>query len=278
VWFTRADFAKQHAALVEGLVRGMLEAREQIDANATEVEKLMDAAFKLPSGTAATMRADAHLANYAENRAFFDPKSRTGLDSTWKLAAGTWRRANLVEARFEKSKVGDGSFVAKLGKLPAFAQQTDDYPGRLQPAGGTVDFDKHTVLTAMIVLSFFPNSSEVLKKVPDPQNPKKQVFYDQLVESTLEGMAHTAARFPHVRLEIGGHTDSSMKGTADESLVQQLSEQRANAIRQILIDRYKVDPNQLLAKGYGWSRPRAGASPTDHAANRRVELRVHAAP
>jgi OOP family OmpA-OmpF porin len=73
---------------------------------------------------------------------------------------------------------------------------------------------------------------------------------------------------PSVRYEVAGHTDS----VGSDSYNQGLSEQRANAVRDYLVDR-GVSPSQLVTRGYGESQP---VAPNDNdsgrAQNRRVEL------
>ena len=71
-------------------------------------------------------------------------------------------------------------------------------------------------------------------------------------------------------LRIEGHTDST--GPEDENEV--LSRNRALAVRNALVAR-EVDPERLIAEGYGASRPLAGnTTPEGRARNRRIEIRV----
>ena len=68
---------------------------------------------------------------------------------------------------------------------------------------------------------------------------------------------------------LGGHTDS--RGT--DSYNQKLSERRAAAVRQELVENYGVDDKKIRSKGYGESRP-VGDNSTKQgrAQNRRVEV------
>lgn len=67
---------------------------------------------------------------------------------------------------------------------------------------------------------------------------------------------------------LEGHTDS----TGSEEYNQELSERRANAVRQVLIDRFGVNPARISARGYGESRPIASNDTREgRAENRRVE-------
>jgi len=63
----------------------------------------------------------------------------------------------------------------------------------------------------------------------------------------------------------------------DDGLVKQLSENRANSVKEALIQKYRLDPNQFNAVGVGWDRPGDSRDPMNHAKNRRVEIRVFSA-
>jgi len=73
------------------------------------------------------------------------------------------------------------------------------------------------------------------------------------------------------RILIGGHTDA--KGGAKYNL--DLSKKRAEAVKQYLADRWKIDPATMDTIGYGKSRPlNQGLTETDRQKNRRVEVRL----
>lgn len=72
-----------------------------------------------------------------------------------------------------------------------------------------------------------------------------------------------------VRATVEGHTDS----TGDDAYNQWLSERRANAVRDMLINEHGIPAEQLVAIGRGESMPKAGNDTEEgRAANRRVEL------
>ena len=79
-------------------------------------------------------------------------------------------------------------------------------------------------------------------------------------------------KWPEIRMEVGGHTDS--RGSAAKN--QKLSEARADAVRTYIIQKYPMlDPKSLTSKGYGSTKPRApNSSELGRAKNRRVELVV----
>jgi outer membrane protein OmpA-like peptidoglycan-associated protein len=67
-----------------------------------------------------------------------------------------------------------------------------------------------------------------------------------------------------------------MKGQVPDSAVKELSDQRANAVKEALVNKYKtLQPNQFTAAGMGWDVPADENDPDNHAKNRRVEIKVY---
>jgi outer membrane protein OmpA-like peptidoglycan-associated protein len=85
----------------------------------------------------------------------------------------------------------------------------------------------------------------------------------------LQAFASLLKKDSALKIQVTGHTDS----TGDANANQNLSERRAKAVRQTLIDKYGFDPKRLSTKGYGAEQPLA-ANDTEEgrAINRRVEL------
>jgi outer membrane protein OmpA-like peptidoglycan-associated protein len=84
----------------------------------------------------------------------------------------------------------------------------------------------------------------------------------------LDEMALSLREWPEVMLEIQGHTDN----IGDPAFNQTLSQQRADAVRQYLIEK-GIDPARLTAKGYGQDKPIAdNKTSAGRAQNRRVEI------
>ena len=74
-------------------------------------------------------------------------------------------------------------------------------------------------------------------------------------------------------IEIAGYTDT----TGPEEYNQQLSERRAEAIKDKLITKYGVDPSIITTRGYGESSPVASnATREGRKLNRRAEIKITA--
>lgn len=85
----------------------------------------------------------------------------------------------------------------------------------------------------------------------------------------LDEVAAVFQSHPSLRIEIQGHTDSM----GDAAYNKMLSENRAKAVREYLVDK-GVDWKKISAAGFGEARPIANNdSPEGRAMNRRVELK-----
>jgi len=91
--------------------------------------------------------------------------------------------------------------------------------------------------------------------------PDSYAVLDQVVRSLMA--------YPEVRVEIRGYTDSV--GSWEYNL--KLSQKRAEAVKQYLVNS-GIDPNRLVAKGYGEADPIASNKTAEgRAQNRRIEFR-----
>lgn len=83
----------------------------------------------------------------------------------------------------------------------------------------------------------------------------------------IEKVAKFLKKFGSVSTVIEGHTDD--RGAADYNL--NLSQARANAVRNVLIERYGIAANRVTAKGFGEASPiDTNDSKAGRLANRRV--------
>ncbi len=83
----------------------------------------------------------------------------------------------------------------------------------------------------------------------------------------IERIATFMKKYPEVSTQIEGHTDSD----GSDAYNQALSQRRADAVRDVLVQRYGIEPVRLAAVGFGESKPVASnATAAGKAENRRV--------
>ena len=91
--------------------------------------------------------------------------------------------------------------------------------------------------------------------------------------SDIENLAEFMKQYPQTATTVEGHTDS----TGNAAYNQKLSERRAAAVRDTLVNQYGVEADRVNAVGYGKDRPVAdNATNEGRAINRRVEASVEA--
>ena len=91
----------------------------------------------------------------------------------------------------------------------------------------------------------------------------------------IKALADFMKQYPQTTTVVEGHTDS----VGSDAYNQRLSERRAGAVRDVLVNQYGVESGRVQAVGYGESRPVAdNATAEGRAINRRVEAEVEARP
>ena len=225
----------------------------------------------------------------------FDLLGNIGLGAVSQpLTAGGWRLRG--ELRYVAENIEDDVFFdlhAALGlQIPLSATTVpapEEAPVEVVEAEDNADSDDDGVLDSADRCPGTPVNTVVneegctpaaLKPAADERKvlALKGVTFelnsDQLrAESSgvLDEAASTLnTEYPQAQVEVAGHTDD----TGDEAYNQDLSQRRAEAVRQYLITQ-GVDESRLTAVGYGEAQPVADNSTAQgRAENRRVELRV----
>src|SRR6187200_2707016 len=283
VWFSRADFAKDNPDIMEGLVRGIFDAMQDLKTQESKqkVAKLMAAGYSIPESDALGMLGDAHSTNYAENREFFlNQNNPTNFERTWTTAYFLYKKIGAVTEQTAFDQVMDFSILQKLASEGKYASQKNEYDVHFAPASaGSIQGEKNEILTKTIVIHFFPNSWDLNKKVTRNADGKEvEELYDPNVTFVVEEVGKLAGQFGAARIVIEGHTDASMKNQVPKSLVQELSLNRANSVKEALVRKFPtLQPNQFSTAGIGWDRPADDADPGNAAKNRRVEIKVYPA-
>lgn len=281
VWFARADFAKDHPDVCEGLVRGIFDgmAKLKTDQGKQDAAKLMSALYNIPANECQEMLADAHATNYAENREFFmNANNPANFERTWKTANYLYGRVGGVRSPVSFDKVMDYSILQKLGNEDQYKNSKDEYTVRFTPKSvETIQAESGEILTKVLVIRFFPNSWDPHKKVTRKVDGKDvEQLYDPNVDNQLEEIGKLAGQYGAARIVIEGHTDASNRGKISAEPVKRLSSRRANAVKEALINKFKsLDPKQFSADGKGWDEPADPADPNNHMKNRRVAVKVY---
>ncbi len=281
VWFARADFAKDHPDICEGLVRGIFDGMEMMktDAGRQNAAEYMAKLYNIPAAECAGMFGDAHSTNYAENREFFmNQNNPANFERTWDTANYLYRHIGKISNPVSFDTVMDFSILQKLQSVPKYANSKNEYNVQFTPKTvQSIQAESGEILTKIIRIHFYPNSYDLHKKIVTQEGGQDvERLYDPNVDLVLEEIGKLAGQYGAARIVIEGHTDSSMKGQVPPALVRELSMNRANAVKEALVKKFpSLDPRQFSTDGKGWDVPADPNAPFDHALNRRVEIKVY---
>ena len=257
-------FAVANPKIVAGLVDGVLEGNRLVrDQPAAHLDTIAKA-FKWSRDDAREELAKVHLSNLPENLAFYSGTidsagSFSGIFSSAMLAYGT-----LIDQPTDADKYMDASHLQALQAAGAYAEQRVAIAPIRSAGGGAIEGDP--LLTKDIRFLFEPNSSTLQMSNMDNM-------------SNLESIRRLLQVSPGSTILLRGHVDNALidkfREQGGETFVRQmalkameLSKNRANEIRRVLIDRLKVDPARIETIGRGWEEP-AGR---EAEFNRRVEV------
>ena len=258
-------FAEAHPDMVKGIVHGILEGNRRLRDEPAANLPIVQKAFGWSDSDARDQLAKVHLANYPENRAFFEGTidaagSFGGIFQSAVLAYGSLIPNPTDATRFLAPKA-----LEAIGKAGLYAgQKVAIAPIRTT---GTGSLEGDPLLKKDIRFFFEPNSAKL-----DAKAPENVAYLD-----TVKGFLQVS---PGSVVVLRGHVDNARIETfrkeGGEELVQamalkamELSRQRAIAVRDALFERHpKLDPQRVEAVGRGWEEP-AGPDPDK---NRRVEV------
>jgi outer membrane protein OmpA-like peptidoglycan-associated protein len=161
---------------------------------------------------------------------------------------------------------------------PAAASAAQTAEKETAPADNDADQhanDKATAELAALQPGFVPKELVTALNHSVVNFPSDSAEVPASMTDFLQKAAEDLKQLPngHV-VEIAGYTDN----TGDQVLNVTLSQKRAEAVRQMLVE-FGADPEMLIAKGYGIADPVASNdTPEGRRRNRRIEYHIVKAP
>ena len=257
-------FAADNPKIVAGLVDGTLEGNRLVRDQPAAHLDLIAKSFKWTRAEASAELGKVHLSNLPENLAFYagtidSAGSFSGIFSSALLAYGS-----LIDQPTDAEKYMAPAFLEALQAAGAYAEQRIAIAPIRSTGGGALEGDP--LLTKDIRFLFEPNSASLqLNNVENTKN--------------LESIRRLLQVSPGSTILLRGHVDNALvdkfRQQGGETFVRQmalkameLSKNRANEIRSVLVSQLKVAAPRLETIGRGWEEP----SGTDAELNRRVEV------
>jgi OOP family OmpA-OmpF porin len=180
------------------------------------------------------------------------PMAKNVVDLAGNLKVEGWQTSqNTVKPKVIIKK------VVEYKTVPLKDSDHDGVPDAIDkcpntPRGMAVDHNGCPIITTLR-LNFDFNKWKV-----------KKIYYPE-----IKKIAEIMKANPKLKIEIAGYTDDI--GSAKYNLW--LSKKRAEAVRDILVKVYKINPDRIVVKGFGEKYPLVpNTNPTNRALNRRVEI------
>ncbi|OYW89479.1 MAG: porin [Pseudomonadales bacterium 32-61-5] len=197
---------------------------------------------------------------------------RGGRDSSTFANLGTGLKYYFTENFFAKASV-DGMYNIDADEAEWMAG-----------LGVGLNFGGTTRQVAQVEPTPEPAPAPIVDTEPEPEPELVRVELDVKFDfdkarvreesySDIKNLADFMQQYPQTSTTVEGHTDS----VGTDQYNQRLSERRASAVREVLVNQYGVESQRVDSVGYGESRPVADNSTEEgRQINRRVEAEVEA--
>ena len=256
IFVARGDFLDKYPEDARRFVAGWLRGVDLANKNPDKAAALMARSFSgVDLDAAKGMLADVKLPNFAENRAFFDPKgSLANYHTIYKTAQGIWRKIGRLNNVSEPYQTVDTRFLEGAAEY---------FPQAAQAAAPQQEFQFDTPAR--------PSASAILSKKVSIYFPTGSSTLDENAKAVLDiQVVELAATFGSAYLRVAGNTDNV--GSRDANM--RLSRARADAVARYLASR-GFERNKFDVVGNGPDRPVASNDTDDgRAKNRRTDFEV----
>jgi outer membrane protein OmpA-like peptidoglycan-associated protein len=269
VLVTRADFMKDHADKLKCMANAIFKGIDIVEGSKRAVAQEMAKSFGLPEDEVESAMGDAHLTNYAENKAFFlNPQNPASFESIFLLATEAYQHYGSVSGTIDPEQIKEASIIKSLEVV--WPDSKDTYSLR-STAGLQFNLEKNPILSKPVIFSFPPNRNDL------------DFNYDPDAKRKVEEIARLAGTFGNAIILLEGNVDQSRvkefeaqgRKIYSQAAVQakQVSKRRALSVKEILVKQYSISEDRIATKGNGWDKPKNTADP-GATENRSVEVKI----
>lgn len=210
----------------------------------------------------------------SENTAlYFEGKSHYQFDNDYvdfSSKVGFVYYFGTKSAPIKRKKPSQSKAIQEVSTVAAVSQKDTDLDGVLDSNDNCPNTPKNDKVDAQ-GCTIFTEQQESIHLLVNFDNDKSNVKESYLAE--IAKVATFMENYPHTKLTINGHTSSQ----GDEAYNQQLSEKRAQAIVQVLIENFDIAQSRLNAVGHGEGQLLNEANTSSaHAENRRINATIQA--
>ena len=250
-------FAAKYPQTLVKFAQGWLEGVEFIKNQPSRAYNLIGAVkdFNIPPDLAKTMLGGVKLADYADNVAFMGTRgSNSDYANIFSMAQDMYRDLRMIKRTGDPEDSLDRRYIQQLSGS-GFSTASSEAPIEYHaPAKGEAP-----LATQHRSIYFDPNSA-------------RMSLDSRAVVDEIGGQMRA---YGNTVVEIEGNTDS----TGGRAYNMQLSHQRADAVKQYLIDKYGFPGARLRTAGNGPDKPiDTNATAEGREKNRRTDIKLYANP
>jgi NitT/TauT family transport system substrate-binding protein len=249
-------FAAKYPQTLVKFAQGWLEGVEFIKTQPARAYNLIGEVkdFNIPSDLAKTMLGGVKLADYADNTSFMGTKgSNSDYANIFSMAQDMYRELRMIKHTNSPEDSLDRRYIQQLSGSFSTASSEAPIEYHAPSKGATPLATQHRSIY------FDPNSATMSldsRQVVDEIGGQMRAYENTVVD-------------------IEGNTDS----TGSRPYNMQLSHQRADAVKQYLIDKYGFPATRLRTAGNGPDKPiDSNATAEGREKNRRTDIKLYANP
>jgi NitT/TauT family transport system substrate-binding protein len=274
-YMVRSDLLQDKPDMMQAFVEAVVEGSSNIN---TQTYNDMATFYKLASaGDAKSMLDDVHIANFPENKMFFDENNSIGAYKIFQLSLEYYKQlgALAADAQYGPERVLTPKIMAAIDKKGVFASQKN---AMLNSFNKKASFD----------ISDLENQREVLKNDVHLFFAAQQVEFNPAgtnddEKNNMKLLAQVAEQTKFLAttvVKLIGYLDTTkveeIKKQGTQAFIEAsaeaklFSKKRAEFVKSILVSKYGIDPARIVTEGLGWDNPIDDKDPNK---NRRVEVK-----
>ncbi|HNI58520.1 MAG TPA: phosphate ABC transporter substrate-binding/OmpA family protein [Pseudomonadota bacterium] len=253
VLVAQSELVEKSPETVTAFIHGWFDGIDAIGKDPTHAYMLVGKALKLPEDDVSGMLSGMKLTSFADNALFFGlDGNKAQFEALFNAAFIVWRKQGVISKSVDAKNCVDTRFVSALA---------DFYPG--QKVVETFKFDpkktdpakERAIINKQLTIYFTTGSDQIMAGS----------------HFVLDSLGETMTAFGNTLLRIEGNTDNTGSRTANRSL----SQKRADAVKDYLIENHKVDPKRFQTVGNGPDNPVApNTTDAGRQQNRRTDIKV----
>lgn len=274
-YIVRNDFFRENTELLTAFVTSMMEATELIT---DETYQAMADFYKMDSATEARrMMNDVHIANFPENKMFFDDTNQIGAYKIFYLSQEYNKQLGTIsaDANYDPASVLGAKVLADIEQKGLFANQTNTAQNSFNKTSALdiVDLENRRLVLTNSINLFFE-----AQKLDFDIDSSSAVIQENM--RMLESVAEQTSFLATTIVKLIGYLDTAkveeFKAQGNQAYIEAaaqaklVSKKRAEFVKQVLVSRYGIEAERIITEGRGWDSPIDTDDPTK---NRRVEVK-----